>query len=56
MSNPSDEQSYHYLSTALHMGTVVVKDFIREMWTRIFRKRQGKKGKTFMLLQVFTFY
>lgn len=34
MSNPSDEQSYNFFSTALHMGTVVVKDFIWEMWTR----------------------
>lgn len=43
MSNPSDEQSYHYLSIALHMGTVVVKDFIGEMWTHLFRKRQRRK-------------
>lgn len=44
MSNPSDEQSYHHFSTALHRGTVVVKGFIWEMWTHLFRKRQRKKG------------
>lgn len=51
MSNPSDEQSYHYFSTALHMETVVVKDFIREMYTHLFRKKQGIKGKAFTFLQ-----
>lgn len=25
------------------MGTVVVKDFIGEMWTHLFRKRQRRK-------------
>lgn len=56
MSNPSDEQPYHYFSTALHMGPVVVEDFIREMWTSLFRKRRGGKGKTFTFLQLIKLY